>query len=453
MTVKVSGRHASDIRIDGLNGATYNKLDKFFDGYGSAGIIEGGIITDSGSGQIDVSAAKGFIRTTNSATAHVVAFNIAAVVDQSLTDNSMNYVYIDYNGGSPAYTITTTYTDINLHSKIICGRVYRNGTLLYISNIGQDIQDATLRDLYRLQTLRRMEHASGSTLSFVAATRQPTVSAGVFFSNYDEVITAAFDASGSGRFTSWYRNGSGGWTATPSVQNVDNTNYDSGTGTLTALTINHYGVHWVYQLVDGSIHIQYGQASYPAISDARNSTVPASQPTPIVGMGILIGRLIIAKSATTIYEASSAFSTTFTGTATTQHNDLASIQGGSAGDYYHLKGADYTVRNLPVVEVTSASQTMAIRTRYIANYGSLITFTLPDTAAVGDFVEIEGYGAGGWKIAQNAGENIIFLNLTSTTGITGYVASTTQYDSIHLRCVVASTTWVVINAVGEIEVI
>jgi len=65
-------------------------------------------------------------------------------------------------------------------------------------------------------------------------------------------------------------------------------------------------------------------------------------------MGILIGRLIVAKSASTIYEASSAFSYTYTGTSTTQHNDLASIQGGAAGDYYHLKGADYTVRNLPL---------------------------------------------------------------------------------------------------------
>jgi len=453
MTIKVSGRHASDIRIDGLDGATYNKFDKFLDGYGSAGIVEGGIVTDSGSGQVDISAAKGFIRTTNTVTGHIVAFDIAAATNVSLTDNIMNYVYIDFNGGNPAYAVTTTYSDINLHSKIICGRVYRNGTLLYISNVGQDIQDATLRDLYRLQSLRRMEWASGSTLSFTAATLQPTVSAGQLFSNYDEIITAAFDASGTDRFTSWYRNGSGGWIGTPSIQNIDNTNYDSGTGTLTALTINHYGVHWVYQLVDGSIHIQYGQASYPALADARNSTVPAAQPTPVVGIGILIGRLIVYKSATTIYEASSAFSYTYTGTSTTQHNDLSSIQGGAAGDYYHLKGADYTVRNLPVVEVTGTTQAMAIRTRYIANNAGLVTFTLPDTAAVGDFVEVEGYGAGGWKIAQNAGENIIFLNVASTTGITGYVASRTRYDSVHLRCVVASTTWTVVNAVGELDVI
>lgn len=452
MTIKVSGRNASDIRLDGLNGATYSRLDKFLDGYGSAGIVEGALITDSGSGEIDISAAKGFIRIANTAIAHVVAFDIAATTNVALTDNSMNYVYIDYNGGIPVYTVTTTYANINLHTQIICGRVYRAGTVLYISNVGQDIQDATLRDLYRLQTMRRMERASGGVLSFVAATRQPTVSAGVYFSNYDNILTAAFDASGASRFTAWYRNGSGGWTLVAVQQNVDNANYDDGDGTLGSLGVGDYGVHWVYQLVDGTVHIQYGQATYTSLASARSATVPAA-PTPCVGMGILLGRLIIARNASAIYEASSAFTSTFLGATAANHNELAGIQGGAAADYYHITTADYNVRNLPVVEVTGTTQAMAIRTRYIANNGSLITLTLPATAAVGDFVEVEGYGAGGWKIAQNALQTIRFLSVVSTTGVTGYAASTTRYDSVHLRCVVASIGWEVINAVGELDVI
>jgi len=453
MTIKVSGRSSTDIRLDGLDGATYNRLDKFLDGYGSAGIFEGGLITDSGSGQIDVSAAKGLIRTTNSELGKLVAFNIEAGTNIDLTDNSMNYVYISYNGGSPVFAVTTSYGDISLNDEVICGRVYRLGTLLYISNVGQDIQNATLRDLYRLQTLRRLEWASGSLLSFTAATRQPYVSAGIFFSNYAKVVSAIFDASGADRFTAWYRNGTGGWTAVTSQQNVDNVNYDDGDGTLANLGVGDHGVHWVYILADGSVHIQYGQATYTSLANARNSTVPSTQPTPVTGMGILIGRLIIAKNASTIYEASSAFSYTFTGTATTSHNDLAGLQGGTAGEYYHLTAADYTVRNLPVVEVTGTSQQAVIRTRYIANNAALVTVTLPATAAVGDFVEVEGYGAGGWQIAQNASQSIRFLGVVSTTGITGYIASTTQYDSVHLRCVVASTGWEVINAVGELDVI
>lgn len=452
MPIKSEGKTTDDIIMNCIDDATYDTVRKYFDAMGSAGVFDGGTITDSGAGQIDVASAKGVIRTTNSEIGELVAFDIVAQTDISLTDEVMNYVYIDYNAGTPIYAVTTVYEDINLNDKLIVGRVYRIGTTLYISNVGQDIQNATLRDLYRLQTLRRLEWASGSTLSFTAATRQPTVSAGVFFSNYAKITTAAFNASGADRFTYWYRNGSGGWTAVLSQQNIDNQNWDDGTGTLNDLTNGDYGAHWVYQLTDGAIHIQYGQANYTTAANARNAIVPSSQPPVVVGMGILIGRLLIQKNATVIFESSSAFMTTFTGTATTLHNDLALIQGGTAAEYYHLTSADYNVRNLPVVEVTGTTQQAVIRTRYVANNAGLVTITLPTTAAIGDFVEIEGYGAGGWQLAQNASQLIKFQSATSTTGVTGYVSGA-QYDSVRVRCVIANTTWLVVSAVGELTVI
>ena len=340
MPPKIAGRNTKDILLEGVGTPTYKSVDKFLNAFGSAGIFEGGTISDSGSGQVDIAAAKGVIRTTNSETGKLIAFDIAATTDVALTDNSMNYIYIDYNSGTPIYAVTTTYENINFNTQIIIGRVYRASTVLYISNVGQDIQNSTLRDLYRIQYVRKMEWGSGAALSFASATRQPTVSGGVYFSNYDKVITSPFDASAADRFTAWYRNGSGGWTLVGTQQNVDNANYDDGDGTLGALGTGDYGVHWVYQLVDGSIHIQYGQSSYTSIANARNSTVPTSQPPAVTGLGILIGRLIILRNATAIYEASSAFASTFTGTATTQHNDLANIQGGVAGEYYHVEAPD-----------------------------------------------------------------------------------------------------------------
>ena len=333
MTIKVNGRNTNDVLLDSIGAPSYKTLADYLRANGSAGIFEGGTITNSGSGQIDVAAAKGVIRTSDSETGKLVSFDIAATTDVALTDNSMNYIYIDYNSGSPIYAVTTDYNAINFNTQVIVGRVYRSGTNLNIANIGQYIADHVLRDLYRVQYTRRLEWGSGSALGFVTATRQPTVGAGVYFSNYTKVSTAAFDASGTDRFTTWYRNGSGGWTAVTLQQNVDNLNYDNGSGTLTALNDGDYGVHWVYQLTDGSIHIQYGQATYTSIANARNSTVPSSQPPVVVAMGVLVGRIIIQKNATQIYEVSSAFSYTFTGTATTSHNDLANIDGGGT---YHL---------------------------------------------------------------------------------------------------------------------
>lgn len=103
-------------------------------------------------------------------------------------------------------------------------------------------------------------------------------------------------------------------------------------------------------------------------------------------------------------------------------------------------------------EVTGTSQGMAVNNGYILNNAALVTATLPDTAAVGDVVRVVGKGAGGWRIAQNASE-IIHLGASDTTsGVTGRLDSTNQYDAIELVCTVANTEWTALSVVGNITV-
>ena len=96
-------------------------------------------------------------------------------------------------------------------------------------------------------------------------------------------------------------------------------------------------------------------------------------------------------------------------------------------------------------EVTGTSQTMAANSGYITNNPALVTLTLPTTAALGTTLSIAGKGAGGWKIAQNAGQEIFFGSSATTIGATGYLASTQQFDSIELLCITADTQWTVIT--------
>lgn len=95
----------------------------------------------------------------------------------------------------------------------------------------------------------------------------------------------------------------------------------------------------------------------------------------------------------------------------------------------------------PFTEVTGTAQAMVINNGYIANNASLVTATLPSTSAVGDLVWIVGQGAGGWQIAQNAGQTIHFGNQDTTMGISGHLDSTNQYDAIQLLCTAANTDW------------
>ena len=104
-------------------------------------------------------------------------------------------------------------------------------------------------------------------------------------------------------------------------------------------------------------------------------------------------------------------------------------------------------------EVTGTSQAAAVDSGYICNNAALVTVTLPDTAAVGSIVAVTGKGAGGWRIAQNAGETIYWdESNATTTGVGGRLDSTDDYDSVRLICITADTDWGVLSSKGNISI-
>ena len=104
-------------------------------------------------------------------------------------------------------------------------------------------------------------------------------------------------------------------------------------------------------------------------------------------------------------------------------------------------------------EVAGTTQAAAVDNGYIANNVALVTVTIPDTAAFGSVVRVAGNGAGGWAVAQNAGETIHFGNVDSTTGAGGSLASTNRYDAVELVCITANTDWAVISSLGNITIV
>lgn len=105
----------------------------------------------------------------------------------------------------------------------------------------------------------------------------------------------------------------------------------------------------------------------------------------------------------------------------------------------------------PWVDQTTASVTMAANTGYTSDAGaSLVTFTLPTTSAIGDWIEINGKNAGLWTIAQATGQQINFGNVATTSGTGGSLSATLQYDNVRLRCITANTIWTVVSAVGNL---
>ena len=106
------------------------------------------------------------------------------------------------------------------------------------------------------------------------------------------------------------------------------------------------------------------------------------------------------------------------------------------------------------VDQTTTPITMAANAGYTSDAGAtLIVFTLPATSAIGDSVEINGKGAGLYRIAQATGQQINYGNIATTSGAGGSVSSTLQFDCIRLRCITANTIWVVVSSQGNFTIV
>jgi hypothetical protein len=95
---------------------------------------------------------------------------------------------------------------------------------------------------------------------------------------------------------------------------------------------------------------------------------------------------------------------------------------------------------------------MAVNNGYVADNGSLTTLTLPSVAAFGSIIRVAGK-AGGWAIAQNAGQIVHFGSASTTSGAGGSLSSTLTYDAVELLCITANTTFAVLSSVGNLTVV
>ena len=165
----------------------------------------------------------------------------------------------------------------------------------------------------------------------------------------------------------------------------------------------------------------------------------ASDPT-LVGSWQLIADMTLPASAITSGIIATARLATGTADATT-----------------YLRGdqtwAIIPTQVFPVINVSGTTQTMVINTGYRPGNAALCTLTMPSTAVDGSIIRVTGVGAGGWRIAQNASQQIFFGDKFTSVGTGGRIDSTLARDSLTMECVIANTTWQVINSVGNMDVV
>lgn len=106
------------------------------------------------------------------------------------------------------------------------------------------------------------------------------------------------------------------------------------------------------------------------------------------------------------------------------------------------------------VNQNTSSATLSPGLRYVANNGaSLITYTLPATAAIGDTYILVGASSGGWTVHQHAGQSINFGTSTTTTGTGGSLSSTNAFDCLVITCNTTNTGFTAYAPMGNITVV
>lgn len=301
-----------------------------------AGAVTVPSITDNGDGSVTVGAVDVvlFDNTTQVGTAKKYSLSALTV---TLVDNATNYIIADYAGGSPALANTTNVNLINESSVVPIYTIYRSGSFLHIQSwdsLGNGLANKLHQSIVKTQRYRR---ESGLALG-ETGTRNVTLGSGIVWSGANSLSLASI-STGTDNLFYFLRTGASTWT-TQVVTQYNNTDYWNGT-TTASLTNNRYAVNWVYRGVESQKHLYVvlGEGDY-SLTQAQASQPPANLPAQITSHALLVGRIIVLKSASTATQIDSSFNVVFSGAGASDHNSLTGLQGGTTGEFYHLTAAE-----------------------------------------------------------------------------------------------------------------
>jgi len=311
----------------------------------SSGILSGSSNwVSNGNGSVNLPAVQVALYNNSSYTEPVQVYTVSSGVTGSggiaaLTNNDTNYIYIEYNNGSPRWGVSTDNSFINGSDVDLCYLIYRADNFVHVLDFGNEGAGLPNKISNRIVAVNRFGRESGFSLGLSGVTGVVTLTSGVAWNGTNRQSLVAVNSQDDIFFKSFHSGGT--WVYTTTGDTINNTYYDDGTDIVSGTT-SKYLVNWYFrgQEVNDHLYEVYGTDEYDSVAEAQLSIEP-SLPELITSHAFLTGRIIVQVGATTGL-VESAFVQVFQSTQVTQHNDLTSIQGGTAGQYYHLTASEYS---------------------------------------------------------------------------------------------------------------
>jgi hypothetical protein len=325
------------------------QLTQAYDHFWSAGSITGFDLTDNGDGTVSISAGESLLREAATQDAPLHSIQVPASNNIPLVDGAANYVFTDWNGGTPIVATSTVVTDFNCLDKCLLWTVCREGTELHVLDGRRMNVDANRKHRRVLLEAERFRKTSTGTAIGTPGNRNITLTSGRFYYALNQVDHGSYDTSVAGTalanvFRYYYRNGSGGWVTLNDQKQINNLNYDDGTGVLATLTNNRFRTDWVYLVLGAAqrLVVLMGRNNSNSLAEAVATPVPSDLPPTISNASVLVGQVVVQRAGLVLSSISSAFEKAFVTSSAVEHNNLAGLQGGSAGQYLHLTSAEHS---------------------------------------------------------------------------------------------------------------
>ena len=347
---------ADDFFIPAMDGGgSYSSLNDAWNLFNSAGRISGGALTNPSGTNVVVEAGEGIFRIADDDVSQVKFGNWSASDPIAIATNTIKYIGVEWNGGSPQVISYDDDGEFDLDTEFPLGTVINQADTIYILNNPWWVGDGLTNVIERFQAqgwLIRDENMGGLVIGYTG-TRALTMTSGTVWGRLVEFPISEFDSSGADTFNMYYQDGAGNFLEQSDLSQWNNTAWDDG-GVLTTINNNQYSVLWVWLNVGADEPaIIYPQQTYSNVASAEAEEVPNTFPSYWSKGGILLGRIIVKQGVDAPIEVQSAFSQVFNPAQATDHGNL-----GGLGDDDHLQ---YWVRN------TLRSENFSTTGRVMAN--------------------------------------------------------------------------------------